>query len=186
MNQLLQKMFNSTAKLLSVAAGGATLHIFVTSLKDNELQGKYIAQVERTKSLQDQLSGLLDSSIKDSKILNQIGGLHAEWIDVKKGADLDLELLKAAHNLPQNTDLAANLANSQAKHHIGNFSNNISKLNDLSSNIVELIKKYNGSGGGVGNSSSSNFTDLLLETWHQYQDLLSTLSTQQLGALGHL
>lgn len=59
-------------------------------------------------------------------------------------------------------------------------------MNDLSSNIVELLKKFNASGGGNGNRSSSNFSDLLLEAWHQYQEFLSTLSTEQIGALGHL
>ena len=186
---ILRRMYTSTATLLSAAAGGATLHTYILSLKDNEMKLKYLAEVARTQRLQDQLHTLLDESIQDVKIVSKLGGLHAEGIELKKSADHEFELAKAAlpwESLPQKTELSANIANSEANHHIGNFNNNISKMNDLSTNILELVKKFHSSGGGNGNSCSNNFSDLLLGAWHQYQEFLSTLSTEQIGALGHL
>lgn len=57
---LLRKMYSSTASLLSAAAGGATWHTYIMSLKENEMKTKYLAEVERAQRLQDQLVNLLD------------------------------------------------------------------------------------------------------------------------------
>jgi hypothetical protein len=174
-------LLKSLGKAATAAATAATLHTYVkekynaTNLQDkfNNLKEQNEALV---KSIQDSKINDLQREILTNKVTSCSGSLKERVESALNSAN---EIIKVN---PGDTG-----AETIIKHHSDNIQDNLNKFNELASEIIDAVDKYNSDNNYIpGSDGISNFFNNISNLIDNFYAMLSTLTTDQLGALAHL
>jgi hypothetical protein len=177
----LKKVLDNCGKVFSVTVGILSMDGYFRNINDTTLKYRLLEEQDKNQRLSLEIQELSKFENKLEVADVKFNILDADLNEFSNNVTHESNFIKEINSKLKNPDLNQNdlsVLNNDLVHHVENINNELKLSNNILTDIKDLIEKLIGG----GSDSNSNFINYKIEL----NNFLSTLSTQQLGALGHL